>query len=215
MTWPFGDIRPLSADVIAVDFPWDFSLYSEAGNEKSASAQYDTMSLNEILEFAPQIGMLAGRDCLCLMWCCEWMLPADRQRVLEAMGFDYRSTMMWRKTTKNDKVRYGTGYRVRSMHEPIYIGVIGNPVHRAFPSIFDGLAREHSRKPESFYSLVESCTPNAMTRLDMFSRQSRPRWQNWGFEKSLFDSKDSKPKKRERLAPAPVLEPMTLFPDAA
>lgn len=211
MTWPFGDLRPLSADVMAIDWPWDFSLYSEAGSDKSASAQYDTMSLPEIMEFAPKIGMLAAKDCLGLMWGCEWMLPSDRQAVLEAMGFTYKSTMIWRKTTKNGKVRTGTGYRVRTMHEPVYIGTIGNPIHKAFPSVFDGLAREHSRKPEEFYHLVEKCTPNAMLRLDVFSRQSRPNWRNWGREKNLFDTDQTVTIKRGRPAPAAIIEPMPLF----
>lgn len=215
MNWPFGDLLPLSADVIAVDWPWDITLYSEAGNKKSASAQYDTMPLSEILEFAPLIGQLASRDCLCLMWGCEWMAPRDRQDVLEAMGFTYKSTLNWRKTTKNGKVRWGPGYRVRTQHEPIYLGTIGNPQHKAFPSLFDGIAREHSRKPEEFYSLVEKCTPKAMLRVDIFSRQSRPHWKNWGREKNLFDAGDPVSLMRERPAPETIIEPMSLFPDAA
>lgn len=214
MIWPFGDIKPLSADVISVDFPWDFKTYSEKGISKSAKAQYDTMSLSEILEFAPKIGMLAGKDCLCLCWCCEWMQPSDRQAVLEAMGFTYKSTMIWLKETKNGKSRLGTGYRVRSMHEPVYIGTIGNPKHKAFPSTFRGVAREHSRKPEEFYQLVERCTPNAMLRLDLFSRQTRPHWKNWGKEKDLFDTPLTEPIRRAvqpKFQPPP--EPMPLFPE--
>lgn len=213
MTWPFGDIRPLSADVIAIDWPWDIELYSEAGNLKSASAQYDTMSLEEILDFAPKVGMLAAKDCLCLMWGCEWMRPSDRERVLETMGFSYKSSLHWRKTTKNGKVRMGPGYRVRTMHEPIYIGTIGNPSHKAFPSIFDGVAREHSRKPESFYSMVEKHTPGAILRLDLFSRQTRANWLNWGREANLFDAGDPGSLMRERPAPAVELEEMPLFPE--
>jgi N6-adenosine-specific RNA methylase IME4 len=211
VNWPFGDLNPLSADVIAVDWPWDIALYSEVGNKKSASAQYDTMPLSEILEFAPLIGQLASKDCLGLMWGCEWMAPRDRQDVLEAMGFTYKSTLNWRKTTKNGKVRMGPGYRVRTMHEPIYLGTIGNPEHKAFPSIFDGLAREHSRKPESFYHLVEKHTPSAMLRLDIFSRQSRPNWVNWGREKNLFDVGQPASLMRNVSAPAPIVEPMPLF----
>lgn len=211
MNWPFGGLRPFSADVISTDFPWSFELYSEEGNSKSASAQYDVMSLPDIIELAKQIGILASRDCLGLMWGCEWMTPNDRQIVLEAMGFTYKSTMIWRKTTKNGKVRMGPGYRVRTMHEPVYIGTIGNPIHKAFPSVFDGIAREHSRKPEEYYSLVEKCTPHAMLRLDMFSRQSRLNWTNWGREKNLFDTDEPVKTKRDRPAPVSKIEPMTLF----
>lgn len=215
MNWPFGDIRPFSADLISVDFPWAYDLYSEAGAAKSASAQYDVMTLDEILSFAPAVSHLASGDCLCLMWGCEWMLPAERQRVLEAMGFTYKTAIMWRKTTRKGKVRMGVGYRARTMHEPVYLGTIGNPQHKAFPSVFDGVAREHSRKPDEFFKMVERCMPQAR-KLDLFSRQSRPGWVNWGRESTLFDVEGSAPTKREIPAPVmPALEPMSLFPNAA
>lgn len=215
MNWPFGDIMPLSADVMVIDFPWDFELYSEAGAEKSASAQYETMAHAEIIEFAKIIGHLASGDCLVLLWGCEWIPLSARQAVLEAIGSIYKTTIVWRKTTRKGKVRMGPGYRARTMHEPIHLATIGNPKHKAFPSIFDGIARQHSRKPEEFYELVEKLTPSAR-RLDLFSRASRKGWTNWGFEKEKFDVDQPASLKRDRPAPEPkALEPMTLFPDAA
>lgn len=213
MNWPFGDLRPFSFDCIAADNPWDFSLYSEAGAEKSASAHYETMSLDDIT--ALPVGHLASDNCLLLMWGCEWMPPSDRQKVMESWGFTYKSTIIWRKVTRNGKVRMGTGYRARSMHEPVHIGTIGNPIHKAFPSIFDGIAREHSRKPESFFQMVERHMPQAR-KLDLFSRQSRPNWSSFGFETTKFDAGAPAKMKRDRPAPEPSkIEPMALFPDAA
>ncbi|BCH33231.1 DNA methyltransferase [Mesorhizobium sp. L-8-10] len=213
MTWPFGDLRPLSFSLIAADPPWEYELYSEAGNQKSASAQYDTMPLEEIM--ALPVGHLASGDCLLLLWGCGWMEPRLRQAVMESWGFAYKSEMAWRKTTRKGKVRMGPGYRVRTMHEPIYLGVMGNPEHKPFPSLFDGVARQHSRKPEEFYSLVDRCSPNS-TKLDLFSRQKRRGWENWGREATKFDTGDPVSMRRDRPAPeqrAP--EPMTLFTDNA
>ena len=62
-------------------------------------------------------------------------------------------------------------------HEPILVCTVGNPRHKAFPSTFDGVAREHSRKPDEFYDLVLSHTPKAIRRADLFSRQTRPGFQ--------------------------------------
>lgn len=211
MDWPFGDLSPLSFDVICADNPWPFTLFSEAGNEKSASAQYDTMSIEEIA--ALPVDRLARGDCLLLMWATGAGLP-DALRVMTAWGFQYKSEMIWRKTTRHGKVRMGTGYRVRSMHEPVLIGTIGNPQHKPFPSLFDGLAREHSRKPDSFYSLVEKHTPSAF-RLDMFARQSRPGFMTWGNERTKFDAGTPVSMKRV-IEPEPVQPAdMPLFDHAA
>lgn len=207
MDWPFGDLLPLSFDVIAADNPWPFALYSDAGNEKSASAQYETMSIEEIA--ALPVGQLARGDCLLLMWATGAILP-DALMVMAAWGFTFKSEMVWRKTTRHGKVRVGTGYRVRSMHEPVLIGTMGNPLHKPFPSVFDGLAREHSRKPDSFFSMVERHTPTAF-RLDLFSRQTRPGWAAFGRESTKFDT-DVVSTKRE-LSPDTELpaEPLPLF----
>jgi N6-adenosine-specific RNA methylase IME4 len=73
------------------------------------------------------------------------------------------------------------------MHEPILVCTVGNPQHKPFPSTFDGIAREHSRKPDEFYDLVLRHTPQAFRRADLFSRQTRPGFDGWGNEHGKFD----------------------------
>ncbi|NEI71040.1 hypothetical protein GR212_15785 [Rhizobium lusitanum] len=207
-------MQPFSYDVLIVDWPWDFKLYSENGEKKSARAQYDTMTLQEIIDFAV-ISHLARPDSLWLIWTCEWMRPGDQQRILNAHGLSYKSALVWLKTTKNGKRRLGTGYRVRSMHERLILATTGNPKHRAFKSVFDGLARQHSRKPEEFYDIVLKATPG-MTRADLFSRQSRPGFTNWGRERTLFDADATVSVRREKPASEDrPLQPMPLFEPAA
>jgi N6-adenosine-specific RNA methylase IME4 len=126
-------------DVIVADPPWDFENYSDAGTRKGADPHYDVMSLGNIK--ALRVGELARRDALLLMWATECMRP-QAQDVMQAWDFTYKSAFIWRKLTINGKPRMGTGYRVRSMHEPVLLGTNGNPKHGAFPSIFDGVARE-------------------------------------------------------------------------
>ena len=106
---------------------------------------------------------------------------------MSAWGFDYKSRMAWRKMTVNGKVRVGPGYVVRTMHEDVLIGTRGKPklIGKAFPSIFDGLAREHSRKPDEFFDLVHARTGG--NRLELFARQTRPGWTTWGNEVEKFD----------------------------
>lgn len=185
MTWPFAPLVPLSYDVIVADPPWSFVLYSDKGNQKSAAAQYQTMPRVDI-EKLP-VGRLAQRDCMLLLWSTAPQL----QSALDAMrrwGFMYKTNLAWRKVTANGKVRMGTGYRARTMHETVLLGTIGNPHSKALPSLFDGVAREHSRKPDEFYDLVLKCTPRLLRRADLFSRETRPGFDGWGDEHDKFDS---------------------------
>jgi N6-adenosine-specific RNA methylase IME4 len=55
-----------------------------------------------------------------------------------------------------------------------------------FPSIFDGLAREHSRKPDEFYRMIVEHTPG-QERCDLFSRETRPGFVGRGKEHGKFD----------------------------
>jgi N6-adenosine-specific RNA methylase IME4 len=90
--------------------------------------------------------------------------------------------------TKNSKVRVGTGHRVRSCHEVVLLASFGGRQnHKAFPSLFDGLARgKHSRKPDEFYRLVSDRT-SGMDRCDLFSRETRSGFDGWGNEHGKFD----------------------------
>ena len=184
--WPFRDIAPLSADVIVADPPWTFELRSEAGEEKSPQAHYECMSLDDIK--ALPVGMLARGDCLLLLWTCGWaMATGQAQEVARAWNFTPISEMAWRKVTPSGKPRMGPGYRVRTLHEPILVCAIGEQRHKPLPSLFDGIAREHSRKPDEFYEIVRSATLSAMRRVDLFSRETRPGFIGWGNEHGKFD----------------------------
>lgn len=181
--WPFTGLSPLSFDVIVADPPWRFRTWGEHNQTKSASRHYSLMMTDEIASLP--VGNLAQRDCPLLLWAVAPMLP-QALAVMAGWGFTYKSNIVWRKVTVNGKTRMGTGYWARSMHEQILIGCIGKPrKFKAFPSHFDGLAREHSRKPDEFFRLVEKHTTGARC-LDLFSREGRPGWTNWGNESDKF-----------------------------
>lgn len=186
MAWPFDPLQPFSFDVIAADPPWSFSLYSEAGEEKSAQAQYDCMPIEEICEMP--VGNLVGANSWLLLWATAPMLP-QALMVMTRWGFTYKTTVAWRKVTRNKKPAMGTGYVARSMHENVLIGACGKPEYRrALPSIFDGLRRQHSRKPDEFYGLVDRFAMPWARKLDLFSRETRPGWSSWGNQSALFDA---------------------------
>lgn len=182
--WPFDPLPMFGYDLAVVDPPWLYSLYSAKGEAKAPQAHYACMDLAAIK--ALPVGQLCGMNSTCLLWTCAPLL--DRAfEVLTHWGFVYKSRISWAKTTVSGKRRWGPGYWVRTLHEDILIGAIGAPVfEHALPSLFDGIAREHSRKPDEFYKLVESFAPNAR-RCDLFARQSRPGWDVWGNESTKFD----------------------------
>lgn len=189
MTWPFGSLRQFSYDAVVADPPWSFSLYSDKGEAKSPQAQYRCMDMADI-EALP-VGHLVGANSWLFLWATAPLLP-EAIRVMSAWGFTYKSTIAWRKMTRNGKPAVGPGYIARTMHENVLIGAIGSPEYRkALPSVFGGLRREHSRKPNEFYDLVDRfCSPHAR-KLDLFSRQTRPGWISWGDQATKFDARPS------------------------
>lgn len=193
--WPFDPIAPFSIDVAVIDPPWHFDLRSAKGGAKSPQAQYATMSLDDVK--AMPFGDLLSPGGVAVLW-TTWPLVAIGAHVdvIRAWGLKPVTGGGWAKRTATDKLRWGPGYVARSLHEPYIIATLpGSDWSGAsFPNLVetlqdvsvDGLAREHSRKPEEFYALVEKAWPDAR-RGDFFARQSRPGWATWGNEATKFD----------------------------
>ena len=84
----------------------------------------------------------------------------------------------------------GPGYIVRTLHEDVLIASVGKPLRRRpFPSIFDGVAREHSRKPDAFYDHLDRFLPLTARRCDVFSREHRHGYATWGNEAGKFNAR--------------------------
>lgn len=183
--WPFGDLEPHSFSVLCVDAPWDFSLHSIKGGNKSAQKHYRCLPLDVIKAFPVQD--LAADNAVLFMWATAPMLE-QQMSVMKHWGFQYKTEMVWRKTTKNGKQTFGPGYIVRGSHEPVLIGTRGAPnfVAKNIRSCFDGLRREHSRKPTEFFDLVDRMVPKGK-RIEIFSRTNRKGWESFGDEVGKFD----------------------------
>jgi N6-adenosine-specific RNA methylase IME4 len=183
--WPFAPLAAHSYDLIVVDPPWHFNTWSLAGQtSKSASGQYRTMPHAEIM--ALPVRELLKRDAIVYLWATGAMLP-HALATMDAWGITYKTSFAWRKVTANGKVRWGTGRWAQSGHELVLLGVVGKPRCFLLPSIFDGLARAHSRKPDHFYDLVSRKTPG-LRRADLFAREQREGWDCWGDEVGKFSS---------------------------
>jgi N6-adenosine-specific RNA methylase IME4 len=167
--------------VLCADPPWHFEVYNEeSGVERAAGNYYPTMSLDEIC--ALPVLSLAAPDAILFMWTTAPHLQESFQ-VLAAWGFEYKTNAVWVK----DKI--GLGYFVRNQHELLLVATRGDmpspsPANRP-PSVISAPRREHSRKPDEAYALIEAMYP-ALPKLELFARQRRPGWDVWGNETDKF-----------------------------
>jgi N6-adenosine-specific RNA methylase IME4 len=217
--WPFGDLSPMSFGLIMLDPAWSFDNWSEAGEEKNAKAQYDCMTIDEIC--ALPVDYLAAGDCWIWLWATHPMLREAFQ-ALDAWNAKFVTSGVWVKRGKGKggqpgKLAFGTGYVLRCASEPFLLAKIGNPqtYSKSIRTVIEAPRRQHSRKPDEAYHVAETLCGN-VPRLDLFSRQSRPGWVNWGNQKDLFDAGDPASLRRSKIASEErELEPMPLFEPAA
>jgi N6-adenosine-specific RNA methylase IME4/ParB-like chromosome segregation protein Spo0J len=163
--------------VVYADPPWHFEVYNEeSGIERAAGNHYPTMEMAEIC--ALPVADIATDDAILFMWTTAPHLQQSFQ-VLAAWGFEYKSNAVWVK----DKL--GLGYYVRNRHELLLIATRGDfpcpqPANRP-PSVIQAPRREHSRKPDEAYALIEAMYPE-LPKIELFARQTRPGWAAWGNE---------------------------------
>lgn len=186
---------PLFAyNVVVIDPPWPWATWSAAGQEKSSEAQYVTMSMDDIARL--RVGDLLAPGGVLVMW-GTWPLIDRQAAIMRGWGVPPVTGGVWAKRTASGKLRWGTGYVLRSVCEPFLVGRlegaaiakgrVPNLVETLADAALDGLAREHSRKPEEFFQLIETLVP-AGRRADIFSRQRRPGWDAFGFELDKFEA---------------------------
>lgn len=192
--WPFGDLKMFGYDVAMIDPAWHFDLRSAKGEAKSPQAQYRTMSIAEVA--ALPVGDLLAPGGILFLW-TTWPIVAQglHAHCIECWGLKGVTGGSWAKRTASGKLRWGPGYVVRSVCEPWIIaglpdaGVRGPSIKNMIETIeavsIDGLAREHSRKPDEAYSLLEALSPGAR-RADVFARTPRAGWDGFGDELNKF-----------------------------
>jgi N6-adenosine-specific RNA methylase IME4 len=182
--WFFDPLPAHSYDLLVIDPPWPFATWSAAGQGKSASQHYRAMTLADIKGLP--VRELLKDHAVVLLWTTGPMLE-QAVAVMQAWGITFKTEIAWRKVTRNGKVRMGLGFWARTIHEPVLLDTVGKPRKFTLPSCFDGIAREHSRKPEEFYQMITERAPD-LRRADLFAREQREGWDCWGDEVGKFSS---------------------------
>ncbi|MEX2130830.1 MAG: MT-A70 family methyltransferase [Pseudohongiellaceae bacterium] len=167
---------------VLADPPWQFTNRTgKMAPEHKRLSRYSTMTLQEIKDL-PVEAIVEDRAHLYL-WVPNALL-AEGLQVMEHWGFTYKSNLIWYKVRKDGGPdRRGVGFYFRNVTELILFGVRGKKVRtlqrgRTQENIISTRKREHSRKPDEQYEVIESCSWGP--RIELFARGPRKGWFVWG-----------------------------------
>ena len=174
-----GDLK--FATVLA-DPPWQFTNRTgKMAPEHKRLSRYPTMTLEEIKELP--VREIVEEKAHLYLWVPNALL-AEGMQVLEDWGFTYKTNLIWYKIRKDGGPdRRGVGFYFRNVTEMILFGVRGKNARtlkqgRTQENIISARKREHSRKPDEQYDIIEACSWGP--RIEMFARGPRENWFVWG-----------------------------------
>ncbi|WP_080427672.1 MT-A70 family methyltransferase [Burkholderia ubonensis] len=168
---------------VLADPPWRFANRTgKVAPEHRRLDRYSTMTLEVIMSL--EVKEVLAPNAHLYLWVPNALLP-DGLKVMEAWGFRYVSNIVWAKRRRDGGPDgRGVGFYFRNVTELLLFGVKGSmrtlAPGRSQVNMIETRKREHSRKPDEQYDLIEACSPGAY--LEMFARHARPGWVAWGDE---------------------------------
>jgi N6-adenosine-specific RNA methylase IME4 len=167
---------------VMADPPWRFqNATGKVAPEHRRLTRYGTMTLDDIA--ALPVAGIADDTAHLYLWVPNALLP-DGLAVMRTWGFAYKSNLVWHKVRKDGgSDGRGVGFYFRNVTELLLFGVRGRHARTLAPgrrqvNMLQTRKREHSRKPDEQYDLIEACSPGPY--LELFGRGLRPRWTTWG-----------------------------------
>lgn len=167
---------------IYADPPWQFqNRTGKVAPEHKRLNRYTTLTLSDIKTLP--VAEVAADKCHLYLWVPNALLPEGLE-VMKAWGFEYKTNLVWEKVRKDGQPDgRGVGFYFRNVTELLLFGVKGDKnrtldAGRSQVNLLRTMKREHSRKPDEFVSLIESCSPGP--RLELFARGNRDGWDMWG-----------------------------------
>lgn len=170
---------------IYADPPWQFNNRTgKVAPEHKRLARYETMTADEIK--ALPVSDYAADPAHLYLWVPNALLPLGLE-VMKAWGFEYKSNIIWHKVRKDGEPDgRGVGFYFRNTTEILLFGIRGKmrtlQPGRKQVNILKTIKREHSRKPEEMYRIIEACSPGDY--LELFARHQREGWDAFGDEVS-------------------------------
>lgn len=176
------DIGKRRFATVLADPPWQFqNRTGKMAPEHKRLSRYPTMTLQEIKDLP--VEAIVKDTAHLYLWVPNALL-ADGLQVMEHWGFTYKTNLIWYKIRKDGGPdRRGVGFYFRNVTEMILFGVRGKNVRTLQPgrsqeNIISTRKREHSRKPDEQYEIIEACSPGPY--LELFARGPRKGWHVWG-----------------------------------
>jgi len=168
-------------DVIVADPPWAYTTRNEDETHRGV-CPYPPMTTEEIC--AVDVPSIAAGSCILWLWTTNAFMR-HAYAVLDAWGFTEKTILTW------TKPNIGLGNWLRNQTEHCILAIKGKPlidkdVTANTSTILSGAKREHSRKPDEFYKLVEALCPGS--KVELFSREDRDGWKHYGWEAGVFNN---------------------------
>ena len=167
---------------ILADPPWQFqNRTGKVAPEHRRLSRYETLTSEQIMMLP--VSKITMEVAHLYLWVPNALLPQGLE-VMKSWGFTYKSNIIWHKIRKDGgSDGRGVGFYFRNVTEMILFGVKGKnartlPPGRSQVNYLSSRKREHSRKPDEQYPLIESCSPGPY--IELFARGVRDGWDCWG-----------------------------------
>lgn len=174
---------------ILADPPWRFTNRTgKIAPEHRRLSRYGTMDLMDIKSLP--VGDVAADPAHLYLWVPNALLKEGLE-VMKAWDFEYKTNLVWHKVRKDGgSDGRGVGFYFRNVTELILFGVRGKGARTHAPgrsqvNLLATRKREHSRKPDELYDIIERCSPGP--RLELFARGARKGWRHFGNEAEVYD----------------------------
>jgi N6-adenosine-specific RNA methylase IME4 len=168
---------------ILADPPWRFANRTgKMAPEHKRLMRYETLSLQDIYELP--VAQLAFPESHLYLWVPNALI-LEGIETMKRWGFTYKTNIIWHKIRKDGGPDgRGVGFYFRNVTEMVLFGVRGGlrtlPPGRRQVNFIATRKREHSRKPDELYNIIERCSPGPY--LELFARHRRKGWDQWGDE---------------------------------
>ncbi len=180
----FSAVGEQTFRTVLADPPWQFvNRTGKVAPEHRRLTRYDTMTTDRIC--ALPVARVVQEPGHLYLWVPNALLP-EGLLVLKSWGFDYKSNIIWHKLRKDGgSDGRGVGFYFRNVTEILLFGVRGRNARtldagRTQVNYIGTRKREHSRKPDEQYALIEGCS--AGPYLELFARGPRAGWTGWGMQ---------------------------------
>jgi len=176
-------IRNKKFKTFLADPPWRFSNRTgKMAPEHKRLRRYITLGLEDIKEIP--IYLAVEDDAHLYLWVPNALLKEGLE-VMDVWGFKYKTNIIWHKIRKDGGPDgRGVGFYFRNTTEMLLFGVRGKmrtlQPGRTQVNIIKSRKREHSKKPDEMYKIIEACSPGPY--LELFARGERKGWIQWGDE---------------------------------